>query len=150
MAYACQLYSVKCVSKIKSILSIIYIQYMELCILIFLVIILRICILSHIIIITKSEVWTISLLGLGQETMLWALCLAIILLISTNHKKAQQSMNHACIYCHILGQLFNMRFCLNLQQSVLNSEAIRISFVSYCMWRSILSYGDIVLWYAPR
>ena len=74
---ACEVHSVECVSKIRSIVSIIFHAiYGGLCIFsltISLVMILSIRVL-YFIIITKSEVWTICFcLGLGQEKW-YALC----------------------------------------------------------------------------
>ena len=81
---ACQRYFVQCVSKIKHILSIIhYTKYGAVCFHspISLVMIERIYILCLIIII-KSEVWTIThCLRSGHETMLSTVCLSIFLWI---------------------------------------------------------------------
>ena len=83
MAYCeASVHSVKCVSKIKSVLSIIiYVVYGAV---LFPITHLscgceNMTVLYHIIII-KSEVWTINhYLGLGHETMVCAVCLAMYL-----------------------------------------------------------------------
>ena len=81
---ACQIYFVECVSKIKHILSVIHYTICgAVCfqLPISLVMIERTYILCLIIII-KSEVWTIThCLGLGHETMVSAVCLSIFLSI---------------------------------------------------------------------
>ena len=77
---ACQIYFVECVSKIRHILSVIhYTKHGAVCfqLPISLVMIERIYIICLIIII-KSEVWTIThCLGLGHETMVCAVCLSV-------------------------------------------------------------------------
>ena len=89
--WACQIQFVECVSKIKHISQLSIIQYVGLCVFSLLtsfVMIGRIYILCLIIII-KSEVWTIThCLGLGHETMVCAVCLSIFfhLLTSTVRK----------------------------------------------------------------
>ena len=78
----CHVYYVQCLPKIKSIFSIIFIQYMEMAVFslpISLVVIVRLCVF-HFIIIPKSEVWTIRHnLGLVPETIICAVDLAILL-----------------------------------------------------------------------
>ena len=71
-----------CVSKIKSVLSIILYSYMGLCIFslsIFLMMIAKIRVL-YLITIIKSEVWPIChCLGLGHKTMVFVACLSMFL-----------------------------------------------------------------------
>ena len=85
---ACQIYFVECVSKIRHIPSVIHytiraavcFQFTH-----FLVMIERIYILCLVIII-KSEVWTIThCLGLGDETMVCAVCLFVFFLNKDNY-----------------------------------------------------------------
>ena len=81
---ACQIYFVECVNKMRHILSVIHytirgavcFQFTH-----FLVMIERIYILCLIIII-QSEVWAIThCLGLGHETMVYAVCLFVFLFL---------------------------------------------------------------------
>ena len=71
-----------CVSEIRHILSVIHYQYLGLCVFglpISFVVIERIYILC-LIIINKSEVWTIThCLGLGHEVMVCVVCLSVFL-----------------------------------------------------------------------
>ena len=101
----CQIYFVECVSKIKHILSVIhyticgavYFQF---------VVIERIHILCLIIII-KSEVWTIThCLGLGHETMVSAVCLSIFLSSDISKKvkweKFSNTGDHVSLVSNVL------------------------------------------------
>ena len=79
---ACQVYDAECVSKIKTILSIIFIFTIWGCVSSAYPILLwwsRECVL-YLIIIIKPEVWIINhCLGLGHETMVCAVCLTMFL-----------------------------------------------------------------------
>ena len=87
---ACQIYFVESVSKIKHILSVIHYTICEGCFFscpISLVMIEKIYILCLIIII-KSEVWTIThFLVLGHEAMVCAVCISIVLVKLRHHAK---------------------------------------------------------------
>ena len=76
-------FCLECVSEIRSILSIIFMQYMGLCVFslpMSLMVIVRIPVFDLIIII-KSEVWSIChCLGSVHETIVCALCLSIFLI----------------------------------------------------------------------
>ena len=70
---ACQVYSVECVSQIKSIPAITFVSYMWLCFhpTNFSLVIVRIFVL-HLIVIMNSDIWIINrCLGLCHETMVW-------------------------------------------------------------------------------
>ena len=81
---ACQVYDAECVSKIKTILSIIFIFTIWGCVSSAYPILLwwsRECVL-YLIIIIKPEVWIINhCLGLGHETMVCVVCLTMFLWI---------------------------------------------------------------------
>ena len=76
------IFSIKCVSKMKCILSVIFMQYTGLCIFslsMYLLMIMRIFI-YHLIIIIKSDIGIVShCLVLSHEPMLCAMCLAMFL-----------------------------------------------------------------------
>ena len=95
---ACQVYDAECVSKIKTILSIIFIFTIWGCVSSAYPIILwwsRECVL-YLIIIIKPEVWTINhCLGLGHETMVCAVCLTMfLLLVITCPKCAHKTLKY--------------------------------------------------------
>ena len=99
------------------------IQYLGLCVFsvpISLVMVERIYIL-WLIIITKSEVWTIiHCLGSGHETMVYAVCLAILFCIEKPRKNERYIHYHKCTTAHFSEDIHKRivlnRMCLQCRQ----------------------------------
>ena len=107
---ACQVYDAECVSKIKTILSIIFIFTIWGCVSSAYPILLlwsRECVL-YLIIIIKPEVWIINhCLGLGHETMVCAVCLTMFFLIIYDMAITSYIMIYDCVWNLIFGTKFS-------------------------------------------